>query len=228
MRTSIITSIILGVAPALLVSCGDKEPSEVINVQQQQQQKTADMQAARTKLQEKGYEFTEAGFLAMLHGDCQAEILDLYLKAGVPVSPQILFDVVNRISVAPNDTRRAELLKCVEVLIKNGVNVNAADATGTTALHLAAKSWCPEAAKMLLEAGADRKAVNKQGATPDVYAFGADMRAVFGLEKIEITPGATKLPEPPAAEPAQESALPVLPAEEEAAVLPSAEETLLP
>ena len=237
MRKSIITSIIIGLAPLWLASCGgDNEEGEVINAQQAQQQKTAQMQAARAKLQEKGHEFSEAGILALLNGPCEAEILNLYLQAGVPVTPQILFDLINRLGTEPNDARRAELIKCVEVMIKNGVNVNAADGAGTTALHLAAKSWSPEVVKLLLAAGANPKAANKQGATPEVYAFGTEMRAAFGLEKIDTTPAAT-LPEAPATPPANTQGVPELPAETPAipsvgepteAHVPTAEETLTP
>jgi ankyrin repeat protein len=54
----------------------------------------------------------------------------------------------------------------VNLLIKAGADVNASTIYGDTILHQAAGSGFYEAVKILLENGADSKAVNKAGKTP--------------------------------------------------------------
>src|SRR5262249_10182336 len=54
----------------------------------------------------------------------------------------------------------------VRALLKQGVNVNAADADGTTALHWASYRDDLETADLLIRAGAKVNAANDLGATP--------------------------------------------------------------
>src|SRR5215472_5954875 len=54
----------------------------------------------------------------------------------------------------------------VRALLKQGVNVNAADADGTTALHWASYRDDLETADLLIRAGAKVNSANDLGATP--------------------------------------------------------------
>lgn len=58
----------------------------------------------------------------------------------------------------------------LEFLIKNGVNINAKDRVGETALMFASKYGYLEKVKLLIESGADINAKNKYGSTSLIWA----------------------------------------------------------
>ncbi|KAF8070677.1 hypothetical protein FPV67DRAFT_1488321 [Lyophyllum atratum] len=62
-------------------------------------------------------------------------------------------------------------------LVKHGIDLDARDRNGYTALHFAALSKSEACARVLLEAGADREIVNALGKTPGECS--ADMEALF-------------------------------------------------
>ena len=64
------------------------------------------------------------------------------------------------------DAVKARDREAVRALIRSRVNVNAAEADGTTPLHWAAQNDDGEIAGLLLAAGADAKAANRYGSTP--------------------------------------------------------------
>jgi len=64
------------------------------------------------------------------------------------------------------DAVRNRNSSALQTLLKQGANVNAAQADGTTALHWAAHWNDVEAVNLLLRAGANAKAVNRYGVTP--------------------------------------------------------------
>lgn len=56
------------------------------------------------------------------------------------------------------------------MLIKNGANVSATDATGKTALHWAAQNGKENVAKLLIENGTNVDVMDKSGRTPLLVA----------------------------------------------------------
>jgi ankyrin repeat protein len=54
----------------------------------------------------------------------------------------------------------------VELLVKNGADVNARELKGWTPLHFAAQSYLPDTVKLLIEKGADINAVDFYNNTP--------------------------------------------------------------
>eukprot|EP00002_Diphylleia_rotans_P000579 TRINITY_DN102_c0_g1_i1.p1 TRINITY_DN102_c0_g1~~TRINITY_DN102_c0_g1_i1.p1 ORF type:complete len:1096 (+),score=215.02 TRINITY_DN102_c0_g1_i1:29-3289(+) len=52
---------------------------------------------------------------------------------------------------------------CLEVLLRNGSNINVLDSVGNTALHLGAQSGCKESVRYLIERGADIYIGNRDG-----------------------------------------------------------------
>lgn len=70
----------------------------------------------------------------------------------------------------------AELLAAVKYLVESGVDVNAANDAGQTALHIAAQA-SDGIVKYLAEHGANLDAKDKQGRTPLDAAMGVGMRA---------------------------------------------------
>src|SRR5438270_7749392 len=80
------------------------------------------------------------------------------------------------VAAAPRDTRLADAAErgdrvAVQQLIRSGAEVNSAQGDGTTALHWAAAKEDAEIAKMLLAAGANVKAVTREGGmTPLIMA----------------------------------------------------------
>ena len=69
----------------------------------------------------------------------------------------------------------------IQSLLKQKVDVNAATADGTTALHWAAQRGDVETVKALLQAGASAKAVNRYGVTPLAEASANATGPVAGL-----------------------------------------------
>ncbi len=75
----------------------------------------------------------------------------------------------------------AELLAAVKYLVESGVDINAANDAGQTALHIAAQA-SDGIVKYLAEHGANLDAKDKQGRTPLDAAMGVGMRARIGGE----------------------------------------------
>jgi len=69
----------------------------------------------------------------------------------------------------------------IEVLLGHHVNVKARDMNGLTALHIASSGEQPEAARVLLEHGADANAKSTKGRTPLSYAIYEGVASVLVL-----------------------------------------------
>ena len=77
-------------------------------------------------------------------------------------------------------------LKCAHYLIECGVNVNAADFQGFTALHQAVKDKFVPGVEMLLKAKADPNLFNLNGETPAQLTAklkNRDMDSLFQIDK---------------------------------------------
>jgi ankyrin repeat protein len=74
-----------------------------------------------------------------------------------------------------------ELLRAVELLVERGVDVNAANDSGQTALHIAAQA-SDRVVEFLGTHGANLEAKDKQGRTPLDIALGTGVRARIGGE----------------------------------------------
>ena len=74
-------------------------------------------------------------------------------------------------------------LRIVRLLLQysNQLDLNAGDANKNTALHMACEDGNLEIGRLLLEAGADRDALNKWEKTPDQMADPQVAKAVQGL-----------------------------------------------
>ena len=77
--------------------------------------------------------------------------------------------------------REPRLAEALAAILERGVEVNAAAADGTTALHLAAAAGFRESCRVLLQNGADRGQKNAAGATAIDAAKGGghDQLAAF-------------------------------------------------
>ena len=78
----------------------------------------------------------------------------------------------------------------LELLVKNGADVNARDNTGSTALMMASYEGNVDVVKMLLENGADLNATEKSGKTALSIAKLKDNKEVIDiLESSRTRPG---------------------------------------
>jgi hypothetical protein len=73
-------------------------------------------------------------------------------------------------------------------IAERGANLSSLidDQRDATALHLAADAWDPEAVKMLLEAGADPRALDREGKTPRQRLDGVGDPSFMVQEIMEI------------------------------------------
>ncbi len=85
---------------------------------------------------------------------CGILLVTLAGQASFAAGPDVATAVQNRDTAA------------LRTLLKQHAPVNAAQRDGTTALHWAAHWNDTESVELLLQAGADAKAVNRYGATP--------------------------------------------------------------
>lgn len=147
--------------PLFLSSCGE----DVQNAQQGAgvQIDPAVRKAAMAKLQELGIEFSPVSFAKQLSGNCKAEILQSFLEAGMSPNGVTGSGMNTLMILILNGTDKAEVVKCAQLLIKFGVNVNSADRRGQTALHYAVGRSNPDLVKTLIDAGADVNAVDRSG-----------------------------------------------------------------
>ena len=60
----------------------------------------------------------------------------------------------------------AKSVAALKILLRHGVNINAVDKNGDSALHLACSYGYFECVRFLLDAGADWTLINKKGQTP--------------------------------------------------------------
>jgi ankyrin repeat protein len=96
-----------------------------------------------------------------------------------------------RLIEAVKQSNRAVL----QTLLRNGVDVNAADVDGTTALHWAASGGDPKTVELLIDAGANVKTVNRYGVSPlSIACYQASSAVVDRLLKAGADPNTT-LPE---------------------------------
>lgn len=79
-------------------------------------------------------------------------------------------------------------LSLIKLLLKAGVDVNAANADGNTALHVAAdhEEGLPRTIELLLDNGADAHAVNKEGKTARDIAVAEHKNAQYILSRPDI------------------------------------------
>jgi ankyrin repeat protein len=77
-------------------------------------------------------------------------------------------------------------VKMIQLLLKAGADLDAADKNGATALHRAVRTRCAAAVGCLLKAGADPSLKNKPGSTPFHLAVQNTGRGGSGNEQAKI------------------------------------------
>lgn len=148
-------------APLYLSSCGDDATSapQTGGVQIDPEVR----KAAMAKLQEKGIELSPVAFAKQLSGNCKAEVLQLFLEAGMSPNAVTGSGMNTLMILILNGTDKAEVVKCAQLLIKFGVNVNSVDRRGQNSLHYAVGRSNPALVKTLIDAGADVNAEDLSG-----------------------------------------------------------------
>lgn len=114
--------------------------------------------------------------------DARTELLTTLLDAGVDPSVPNTVTGAGPLHAALMSGRKDSL----RVLLRRGSAVSAADRTGDTALHRAAKVNAFGAVLTLLRAGADPAAVNGRGATFRRYLDTADPRVLSGSARWDL------------------------------------------
>ncbi len=171
-----VIAIAIIVAPLFLNSCGDdaqNAPQAGVQIDPEVRK------AAMSKLQEKGIEFTPVAFAKQLSGNCKAEILQFFLEAGMSPNAVTGSGMNTLMILILNGTDKEEVVKCAQLLIKFGVNVNGADRRGQTPLHYAVGRSNPELVKTLIEAGADVNAVDRSGMSVLERTFSSELMDIL-------------------------------------------------
>ena len=169
--------------PVCITACGGDDNAEQKTVKKVDRKK---IQEAQAKLKEKGIECSRQGLAKHLRGNCKAEVLQLFIDAGMTLNdPNILMMVIMR------GTDNEEVVKCAKILLQQGVNVNASNKDGQTALHLAVGRGNVELVKLLIEAKADVNAKDKSGMSVLDRTFSSeisDLLMAAGAKKRELPP----------------------------------------
>jgi hypothetical protein len=105
---------------------------------------------------------------------CRDSLADLLFSRGADIVPDrpIHKQTFLHEAIGVNCPEEWSRLRLVDVLIKHGIDVNAKDMSGDTALHLASKDGHKFIVYSLVEAGADVDVTNDKGETAIDYAQG--------------------------------------------------------
>lgn len=173
------------VTAAILSSCGQDEARPVAGVD------PAVRQAAIEKLQQQGLEFSPEAFIRELKGSSRAEVLQLYLDAGLSARGATRSGETLLMLLVRNGTDKEAVVKSAKLLIEHGANVKAADRTGKTVLHYAVSRSNPELVKLLIDAGVDVNAKDRRGSTVMENTFNSeivDMLKAAGAKEKPLPP----------------------------------------
>lgn len=130
-------------------------------------------------------------FLSVLHG---ADIFSLVqtLDRNDTAKFKLMIVTIGDANTARPDNQKSVLmyaawvgnLEAVHHLIERGADVNAADATGATALHLAIWRDHTDIALLLLKHGASANALSQDGMTPsDIALLHSNTKVMEAIEK---------------------------------------------
>ena len=97
--------------------------------------------------------------LMMIDGDASAELFDLLIRYGA--KPRLVDKESN--NVLHHFVENADNAEIIRLLISHGIDVNATNKGGDTALMKAAENENREDVKALLESGADANKINREG-----------------------------------------------------------------
>lgn len=147
-------------APLIITSCGEENTPKAANTGKID---PAKRKAAVAKLQEKGFKPTVEDFSRCLRGNCRAEVLQLFLDAGMQAKGLTGSGQTTLMMLIEHSTDAEEAVKCAQLLLQYGADVNTKDRTGKTALHYAVGRRNPQLVKVLIEAKADVNATDKSG-----------------------------------------------------------------
>lgn len=163
-------------ASFVLSSCGEAEQA---STQAAPQIDPEARKAALAKLQELGMDFSPRSFSKVLAGNCKAEVLKLFLDAGISANARTASGAGTLIVLIINSVDKEETVKCAELLIKSGADVRLADNTGQTALHYAVGRANPELVKLLIASGADVNAVDRRGFSVLERTFSSEITEIL-------------------------------------------------